>query len=404
MGKLADQPFRDAAFLQEARRMGYNKLRDVDGLFDTARAGGAAGEAAYAKIARMGNRAQEEVVKFKELNPTERQMATNMLFVWNWVRGSARYAARFPLQHPIQAAAYNKIAPVGNSWVDKQTGGMPWFMAGSIPVGRKANGDPIMINPFALNPLGSGVQLARDVQGSIKALTHPEDFNKYADSTALDLTNPVIQEAIKAFTGQHVAPAHDIGNQIAPIKLYQDLKHPGRGSLYPMSRTEAIGHNVFGALYPRRASQEAITRALERQNQNNPIALLDMQVKDYEKQSGQKVDPFLISKVKGDLEQIQMIKDFKRKYAESKGSTGFKSLPAKDRGGAAIEYLSQHGHFPKEDLQQFQQALASAPSEAIANELANKLWSLSDAGKFKAHWEKMKNAVKGSKAPTTPRK
>lgn len=404
MGKLADQPFRDAAFLHEARRMGYNSMSDVDHLFDTARAGGARGEEAYAKIARMGNRAQEEVVKFKELNPTERALATNMLFVWNWVRGSARYAARFPLQHPIQGAAYTHAAPIGNSWVDKQTGGMPWFMAGSIPVGRKANGDPIMINPFALNPLGTSVQLGRDVMGSIKALTHPEDFNKYADSTLLDLTNPVIQEAIKAFTGQHVAPVKDIGNQIAPVKLYQDWQHPGRGSLYPMSRTEAVGHNVFGALFPRRASQEAITRALERQNSNNPAALLDMQVKDYEKTTGQKVDPFLISKVKGDYDQLQMIKDFQRKYADSKGSTGFKSLPAKNRGEAAIEYLRQHGHIPKSDLKDLEQAMAAAPSEAIANQLANKLWSLTNAGKFKAHWDKMKNQVKGTKTPTAPRK
>jgi hypothetical protein len=46
---------------------------------------------------------------------------------------------------------------VGHKWVNSQMGGVPWFLAGSIPVGRKANGDPILINPFALNPLGTSV-------------------------------------------------------------------------------------------------------------------------------------------------------------------------------------------------------------------------------------------------------
>lgn len=395
MSKAADQPFRDAAFLHEARRAGFRKVSQVDKLFDTARAGGEAGDAALAKIASIGVKAQEEVVKFKNLSPGERQLAQNGLFVWNWVRGAGRYTARFPLQHPIQAAGIAATSPIGNRDVARKTGGMPWFMAGSIPVGRKSNGDPIMINPFALNPLGSGMQAAQIGVGTYKSWFKPNEFNKFTDPTWIDLLNPLLQEAIKRAKGER---AHPLIDQVAPVKLIKDLMHPGRGSTYPMSRTEAVGHYFGGSLYPRRASQEAITSSLERELQADPIAYMSTQAADYEKATGTKLPPALLAAVKGDIDTVEHIKDFQRKYADSHGSVGFRKMAGQDRLKAGIQYLEQHHILPPSDIADYK-AAAETPGidEATMAKLANAAWGATGAGQYKRKWDEMMSAQKKTK-------
>src|SRR5262252_463047 len=401
MGALADQPFRDAAFLHEARRQGYSSISDVDKLFTEARGTGDAAQAARMKIANMGNRAQEEIVKFRDLNPAERAMAANGLFVWNWIRGSARYTARFPLQHPVQAAAMAHTAPIGQHWVDQQTGGLPWFMAGSIPVGHDKDGNPIMVNPFALNPLGSGLQTAHEVGGTVKAFLNGDKFNKYTDPTGIDATNPFIQYAIKKMTGQHATLQKDILMQLAPYRLVHYLKHPGSGSIYPMSRTEALGQWTFGSLYPRKASQQAITTTLERENMNNPTALLPLQVKRYEKATGQQVPPAMVTKIMGDMDAMQHVKDFQRSYADKHGASGYKKMSAGDHLRAGVEYLQQHPppHMDQAAIDRWAQQyndIATKPgmSDAVLESLANSVWGMTGVGQYKRMWDGMLRTTK----------
>jgi len=402
-GHLADQPFRDAAVLHELRKAGVRKLKDVNDLLMKAHHGD---EDALATVARAGNAGQEEVVKFKDLNPKERAVASNGLFVWNWVRGSTRYLARYPGQHPLQAAAMIHAAPIGNQQVQAQTGGMPWFMSGSIPVGRTKDGDPIMVNPFALNPLGSGIGFAQDIAGTVKALRHPEAFNKYSDPTILDLTNPLIQAVTKRVTGMTTRPfVPELAQQIAPLRLLEDLKHPGRGGIFPMSRQEALGHYIVGALWPRHASQEALTSALERENINNPQALLDTQVKDYEKATGIKVPENMIAGIKGDLDSMQHIKDYQRKYANSIGSSGFRHLPPINKVESAIKYLREHhtAGVDEQTLQQYEQAAQSpGMNDQALEQLSNALWGMTQTGEYKQAWDNMRAQEKSMK--TTKRR
>lgn len=399
MGRIADQPFRDSAFLHEARRMGYRKLSDVDGLFNRARGGD---EAAYGQIANMARRAQEEVVKFKHLNGVEKEVASNLMFVYNWMKGSTRYMARFPLQHPIQTAAYNQIAPVGNRWVQKKMGGVPWFMLGSIPVGKASNGDPILINPFALNPLGSGLDVARAAMGTYKALFDPKDFNKYSDPTVLDLTNPVVQEVVKGITGGKVQPTQDIEQQIAPLRLGQDLAHPGRGQLFPMTKEEALGHYVIGSMFPRRASQVAIESSLEREARGNPVELFHQQLTQYEKSSGNKIPPSMQARIKGDIESMQEMKDFSDKYARDHGSTGFKNMPPANKAEAALQFLESHSHLSAAEIQGFQAAVKNAPNDAVLESLANAMFGATGIGQYKREWDRI-NATR-KRTTLTPKR
>jgi hypothetical protein len=161
---------------------------------------------------------------------------------------------------------------------------------------------------------------------------------------------------------------------------------------------EALGHYTLGALWPRRASQEAITSSLERELRAHPLQLLDAQVKDYEKATGEKIAPELIAGVKGDIDAEQHMKDFQRDYANSKGSSGFRNLPAINRLEAGIQYAQQHHVLPPQDLADFKNA-AKSPGldEATATKLANAVWGATGVGQYKRKWDELVNAQQGTK-------
>jgi hypothetical protein len=383
MGAVADQPFRRSAFLHEARRHGYGKISEVRTLFDKASGGD---EAALGQIATIGRRAQEEIVKFGHMNDMERSVLRNLVFVYSWIRGAARYAGRFPLQHPIQAASYQALSQnVGQPYLRKNLGGVPSYLVGAVPVGRDKNGDPILINPFALNPLGTGLDLMRAGIGTSKVLRDPGSFDKYSQTDIEDLLNPLVKSYLEAREGgRPIADASE--HSIAAVRLAHELQHPGSGNLYPTSRKEALGRFTVGSLYPRKASQEAITRSLERERQNDPLAALPDQIKRYEKASGEKLPPNFIGAIKGDIEAIQLQKNFQHDYAKSKGSQGFRNLPPINRAKAAIEFLEKYHRVPKSDVRDFNQMVKETNNDAAMNELANTLWGLTGTGEIRRTW------------------
>src|SRR4051812_11637692 len=165
-----------------------------------------------------------------------------------------------------------------------------------------------MINPFTLNPLGTAVQVGRAAQGTMKELD-PGRFGQYDPHTMEDWTSllhPALQSAVEARenTGGRSYASGVIRN-IAPYKLYHDLKHPGSGSIFPGTRREAIGHYVFGASYPRKYDPKALQTALERMNVNHPEALIPDQIKNYEKKTGQKIPPQLVTAYRHDLDELK---------------------------------------------------------------------------------------------------
>jgi hypothetical protein len=394
MGMVADQPFRRAAFLHEARRAGYSKLSDVQKLFDRATSTGAARDQALRDIATIGRRAQEEIVKFGEMNPTERSIVRNLIFVYSWVRGASRYAARFPLQHPIQANAYQHLAQdVGNPWLAKNMGGEPFFMAGSIPVGHDKNGNPIVINPFSLNPLGTAVDVARAAVGTAKVIRHPKSFNKFVDSDIAQLTNPLIQAYLTARGG-----GKPVGTQlkqtIAPLRLIHDLQHPGTGSIYPTSRIEALGHYVVGSMFPRVADQKAITASLERENRNNPIARIGMDMATL-KSANINVPPEFVAQYQQDLVKVQEMKDFQSKYAGDHGQSGFRNLPPKNKADAAIKFLVKQGRLSPSDAKSYQQQMKSITNDADLSSFANDLFNSLGIGQYKRQWDELLRQAHG---------
>jgi hypothetical protein len=379
MGRIADQPFRDAALLHELRRVGYRKISDVKALVRKADNGD---HAAIDELANAGRKAQEEIVKFARLSDTERNVIRNVFFVWNWVKGASRYAARYPLAHPVQTAVYQTGGKIGNQEVQSQIGGLPPYLVGNIPVGHGR-----LSNPFALNPLGTAVQVGRAAQGTIAQLRGGGKFDPHTMEDWTSLTNPVLGGLIEAREGVGGRSyVQNVIRNIAPYNLYQGLAHPGSGSTFPGTRTEAVGHYVFGSLYPRKYDPKAIQAALERMNVNHPEKLIPEMVKKYEAKTGQKVPPELVSAYRRDLHELKAQKDFKSSFAHKHNTSSYRRLPAINKAQAAIQYLDENHVVPKDQIREFKQALESMPDDQAANDFANGLWSITNVGSAKRAW------------------
>lgn len=396
MGALADQPFRDAAFFQELRRAGYSTVREINDLFNNARGyqASAASKDALMTIANSARRAQENIVKFGKFNDTERSVLRNLVFVYSWIRGATRYGARFPMQHPIQAAVFNQASHEGNKWLDKEMGGVPSFLIGAIPVGRDKDGNPILINPLSLNPLGTVLQVGQAAAGTYNVIAHGgQGFNKFAQTDVLNLANPLVQAYFKGREG-----GQPVGKQalksVAGYRLYEDLKHPGRGGIYPTTRKEALGQFAVGATYPRKASQEAITRSLEREGADNPIALIPEKLKEYKKLTGQSLDPQFVAAYEADIVNSQQQRDFQHSYADRHGQSGFRNMPPQNRAEAAVEYLRRHKLMPEKQLNSLSDSLNSITTDEAFNDLANTLWSMTGAGTVKRIWDQVMHDAK----------
>ncbi len=337
------------------------------------------------------------------MNDTEKSVVRNLLFVYSWIRGASRYTARFPFQHPIQTSVFNHLGnDVGQPYLDKTMGGVPTFLMGSVPVGRDKNGNPLLINPFALNPLGTGMQVAQAAIGTAQvakpmaeSLIHGKvpaaQFNKFAQQDVVGLTNPLIQAYLGAREGQ----APNLQSNIAVANLAHQLKHPGSGSIYPMSRTEALGHFTVGALFPRVGDQQAITSALERENRNDPQAMIPQQRQQIEKALGEKLPDSFVEAYQHDLTQYQGMKSFQQKYALDHGQAGFKNLPAQNQLDAALEFLQKTGHLHAEEVKSLQRQTANLTNDAEIKDLSNTLWGSTGVGQYRTQWNQLMSEVHG---------
>lgn len=413
MGQIADQPFRRAAFYHELRRMGYKKMEDVQRLMDKAQTesgkfGGedgievtdrAAQTPALQELGTAARAAQEEIIKFGKMNAMERNVGRNLIFVYSWMRGAGRYFGRFPFQHAIQSAAFSSIGNIGQKWLTDEMGGVPFYLIGAIPVGHDDKGNPILINPFSVNPLGTGAELLSAGASVGAILKDPSSFDKYSQEDPAQLLNPVIRSGLEAYTGGRPI-AESLKESISVERLKRNLEHPGRGQVYPTTRREAAGQFFFGSLFPRQANQQAITRSLERETSDQPLQRLDTEKAEIEKRTGQKVPAEFIKAYKADVTELEKQKDFQHSYAADHGSQGFQNLPPQNRAEAAVDYLRRYSLITSDQLSQIESELSKATTDEQYNAIANYLWNATGAGKIRDKWMEMLHSTRNAQELT----
>jgi hypothetical protein len=410
MGKIADQPFRRAAWIHEARRAGYKTLGDIKRLLDqmsneSARFGGdlAEGESAAARLAQMpateqfgkiSRAAQEEIIKFGKYNDIERGVLKNLIFVYSWMRGAARYFGRFPMQHPIQAAAYMNAANIGQNWLNQELGGVPNFLIGAIPVGKDDQGNSILINPFSVNPLGSGQQMLSAATSLKTIITNPDEFNKYVQTDPVGLLNPAVSNLVESYTGGRPF-LESTADSIAALRLKENLQHPGRGQIYPTTKEEALGQYFVGTMFPRKSSEAGIKRSLQRERADQPEQRVDDELKLVRDTMGVDLPPDFVNLYRQDLQKLEQQKDFQHEYAHKHGSQGFTNMPPANRAEAALDYLSKYHLIDPETMQSFREMIDTTEDDLVMNQIANALWRITGAGGVKDRWDEILSRARG---------
>jgi len=134
---LIDKYPRRASFFHEARRIGYKTeadihrlVNDVDNIDD---------------LMKVHDRVNHSMVDYGNLNKFERDVVTRLIFVYPWLRGSSRYAAQFPFDHPIQAAAFAGLVYWQQNRLKKALpGGHPGYLKWYFPLDTPKDGE----NPY----------------------------------------------------------------------------------------------------------------------------------------------------------------------------------------------------------------------------------------------------------------
>lgn len=180
-GHASDTWGRAAAWVHEARKAGFRTREQMMKLLT----------ADDPKTAAMRDavwqRANDAMVNFDRLGPVEKAIASRMLFVWPWVRGSLAWAGYFPLNYPVRSALLSHQAEYESAHNQKLLGNLPSYLQDAFPLGV-GGGVARVINPAAENPLGTLGQFIGMAQGT---------------SHLADLLNPIIPAAYDTAKGEN---------------------------------------------------------------------------------------------------------------------------------------------------------------------------------------------------------
>lgn len=181
---------RMAAIAYEARRLGYKTAAELEDLVSN--------PANFQDLFTASRRANRSMVDFQNLSYAEREYIGRLVFVYPWLRASAKWAAQFPFDHPIQTAAFGGLIywqqqRLKESFPEGHPGYLKWYFpieGGEDPYGFRLD------QAFTpLQPLDLASELAWLISGHSVL---PWGANEEA---LVGRLNPFIEEIITATAG-----------------------------------------------------------------------------------------------------------------------------------------------------------------------------------------------------------
>ena len=127
-GAVVDDPFRYATWRQEAAKLGYKTDADVrklldQGIRDTRKHGFRSTETkALQDLNKIRDRAEQLMLDFDSMTPFERTYLTRLIFLYPFLKASAKYPLMFAGEHPLTAGALLQTSNVGGQLADKVLG------------------------------------------------------------------------------------------------------------------------------------------------------------------------------------------------------------------------------------------------------------------------------------------
>jgi hypothetical protein len=254
--KIVDRVFRRAAFLHEAKRLGYKTPQQLRALLtDTGHRD---------KLIEAGQRAKDAIIDYDHLSDVEREAVRRLIFFYPWVKGSTRYAGHFLTEHPIQSAATAQTGRYGKEHTG--LGPTPSYLEGAFRVGKHK-----LVNPSAAAVFQTPAQLAQIAQG-LKSGGVTEA------SRASNLLTPAISLAIALGARQdafgNAIPPRESGLDIAKqsllestpqYTLYKRLTGDNSKKMFPLSPKEAIGQFTVGGIAPKTYNPKVLRAQAEKE-------------------------------------------------------------------------------------------------------------------------------------------
>lgn len=190
-----DRGPRVAAYFHEARKNGYRTTEAIEALLDSRTP-----EAIRVKNAIM-ERARNAMVDFDALSPFEKNIVRRIVFVYPWLRGSAKWAKDFLAEYPERAAvgvtASQAAAQVAEDRWGGKTPDLPSYLEGAFPLSR--NGETArVINASSLNPLTTLKEAIQMGSGIAHGNMPVPEY-----SAVSDVVNPLFKDTWNVVQGEN---------------------------------------------------------------------------------------------------------------------------------------------------------------------------------------------------------
>jgi hypothetical protein len=399
--KFDDQWARRMSAIHELNSAGYHNASDWEKLYQK-------NPKKFQTIMAQSNR---EAINYSEMTPAERGSLQKLMTAYGWTRGASTYAARFPMMHPIQAAAGLKVANVGTQAVDKyyaQHGGMPpEYLSESLPI----PGSKYVVPTSWLSPSGTLGNVISEVPG----LTHGQ-----TQSLSGELA-PVPSAIMQEITGANQYNQPFQGNQrfLGPITQAISRYKPlgiGESALPGLQKkggTFAQSLPMTGAKFAGAPIQElknpTQTAGLGEKDFEQSLAPTDkikfqytQQVNNlpselalYKKVTGSALDGNTLSRLKSDYDAVEQRDLFQYSYASQHQAKTWKALPPLTKLAGTLDWMAHHG-FSNAQVASAHHLGTHLTNDKEVESLVNSLWQSTGIGYVASQW---KNAVKGMRPP-----
>lgn len=293
---IVDKIPRRAAFLHEANRYGVKSSEQLKNLLSMAADGN---EDAVRVVDFITRRANDAIVDYERLNPFEKKVITRVIFFYPWIKGATRWTMRYPLEHPVQAAAFASMFGLQQWAADRWIGeDRPWYNWLDVPL------------PLTADRFGHAVRYVWNPRQSLTFTTPLEmaqTILKFAGAVEsgqplASILTPVLESSLIALSGKrpfdNAETERNFGTFLGElwglppiVKKFQELGASTEDRLYPRTILDQALNIAFGSLAPKPIDPEIAKWRGNLQTGIPPNREYEQKIKLYEKLSGKKVGP-----------------------------------------------------------------------------------------------------------------
>jgi len=189
---VPDKLPRMAAWVYEARRMGYRTKEDMLRLIDAE-----PGTALARRRDLVAHRTNEIMVNFDRLSDWERQTVTKVLFIWPWIRGATAWPFYYAKEFPVETAIGANLGQVAEDRRKAMMGNVRSAYRDLFPI-TKHGQFARTINVGALSPTSTAAS-------SLQAILDLGRINVPSEqgSRVMDFFNPLWQGITQNVTGMN---------------------------------------------------------------------------------------------------------------------------------------------------------------------------------------------------------